>query len=61
MYLTALTDKELHLEYAKATADYFKVRDGFTKGTVTKDELHLKKSYLQSVVNEIKRRDAISH
>ena len=59
MYLTALSDKELHFEYAKATADYFKVRDGYTKGMLTKDELQLKKSYLQSVVNEIKRRDAL--
>lgn len=59
MYLTTLTDKELHFEYAKATADYFKVRDAYTKGAVTKDELQLKKSYLQSVVNEIKRRDTI--
>jgi hypothetical protein len=61
MYLTALSDKELHFEYAKATADYFKVRDGYTKGMVTKDELQLKKSYLQSVVNEIKRRDATAN
>ena len=60
MYLTALSDKELHFEYAKATSDYFKARDGYTKGTVTKDELQLKKSYLQSVVNEIKRRDTIA-
>ena len=59
MYLTALTDKELHLEYAKATADYFKVRDGYTRGFVSKEDLQLKKSYLQSVVNEIKRRDAL--
>ena len=59
MYLTALSDKELHSEYAKATADYFKVRDGYTKGMLTKDELQLKKSYLQSVVNEIKRRDTL--
>ena len=61
MYLTALTDKELHHEYAKATPEYFKVRDGFTKGMVSKDDLQLKKSYLQSVVNEIKRRDHITH
>jgi len=61
MYLTALTDKELHFEYAKATADYFKVRESYTKGAVTKDDLQLKKNYLQSVVNEIKRRDALTH
>ena len=61
MYLTALTEKELHMEYAKATAEYFKVRDGYTKGMVTKDDLQLKKNYLQSVVNEIKRRDTLSH
>jgi hypothetical protein len=61
MYLTTLSDKELHLEYARATAEYFKVRDGYTKGMVTKDDLQLKKSYLQSVVNEIKRRDTIAH
>jgi hypothetical protein len=61
MYLTALTEKELHMEYAKATAEYFKVRDGYTKGVVTKDDLQLKKNYLQSVVNEIKRRDTLSH
>ena len=61
MYLTALTEKELHMEYAKATAEYFKVRVGYTKGVVTKDDLQLKKNYLQSVVNEIKRRDTLSH
>ena len=61
MYLTALTDKELNFEYANATAEYFKVRDGYTKGTVTKDDLQLKKNYLQTVVNEIKRRDALTH
>jgi hypothetical protein len=61
MYLTTLSDKELHLEYARATAEYFKVRDGYTKGMVTKDDLQLKKSYLQSVVNEIKRRDTLAH
>jgi len=56
MYLTALSDKELHYEYAKATTDYFKVREGVTKGTATKEDLELKKNYLQSVVSEIKRR-----
>ena len=61
MYLTALSEKELHHEYARATAEYFKVRDGYTKGTATKDELQLKKNYLQSVINEIKRRDAAVH
>ena len=58
MYLTALSDKELHYEYAKATTDYFKVREGVTKGTATKEDLELKKNYLQSVVSEIKRRSA---
>jgi hypothetical protein len=58
MYLSALSDKELHLEYAKATADYFKVREAFGKGIVSKEDLQLKKSYLQSVVNEIKKRSA---
>ena len=58
MYLTALSDKELHLEYAKATADYFKVREGFTKGVQSKEELQLKKNYLQSVINEIKKRSS---
>jgi hypothetical protein len=61
MYLTALSEKELHHEYARATAEYFKVRDAYTKGTSTKDELQLKKNYLQSVINEIKRRDAATH
>ena len=61
MYLTALSEKELHHEYARATAKYFKVRDAYTKGTATKDELQLKKNYLQSVINEIKRRDAATH
>ena len=56
MYLTALSDKELHYEYAKATTDYFKVREAVTKGTATKEDLELKKNYLQSVVSEIKRR-----
>ena len=56
MYLTALSDKELHYEYAKATTDYFKVREAFTKGAATKEDLELKKNYLQSVVSEIKRR-----
>ena len=56
MYLTALSDKELYYEYAKATTDYFKVREAVTKGTATKEDLELKKNYLQSVVSEIKRR-----
>ena len=56
MYLTALSDKELHYEYAKATTDYFKVREAVTKGAATKEDLELKKNYLQSVVSEIKRR-----
>ena len=56
MYLTALSDKELHYEYAKATTDYFKVREAVTKGTATKEDLELKKNYLHSVVSEIKRR-----
>jgi hypothetical protein len=42
MYLTALSDKELHYEYAKATTDYFKVREAVTKGTATKEDLELK-------------------
>jgi len=58
MYLTALSDKELHLEYAKATAEYFKVREAFTKGYQSKEELQLKKNYLQSVINEIKKRSS---
>ena len=58
MYLTALSDKEFHYEYAKATTDYFKVREAVTKGTATKEDLELKKNYLQSVVSEIKRRSA---
>ena len=58
MYLTALSDKELHLEYAKATADYFKVREAFSKGVQSKEELQLKKNYLQSVINEIKKRSS---
>ena len=60
MYLSALSDKELHLEYARATADYFKVREAYVKGSLSKEDLQLKKNYVQSVIKEIKRRSALA-
>ena len=59
MYITTLSDKELHYEYAKATTDYFRVREAVAKGMATKEDLQLKKNYLQSVVSEIKRRSNV--